>query len=62
MNLLELILVGKIIMQTMKLVEYRRLSIQTFINKFKEKEYENRRKELEDEIKKLKHQLRNKNV
>ena len=49
-------------MQTMKLVEYRRLSIQTFINKFKEKEYENRRKELEDEIKKLKHQLRNKNV
>ena len=45
----------------MKLVEYRRLSIQTFINKFKEKENENKRKELEDEIKKLKHQLRNEN-
>ena len=60
-NLLELTLVGKIIMQTMKLVEYRRLSIQTFINKFKEKENENKRKELEDEIKKLKHQLRNEN-
>ena len=48
MNLLELILVRKIMMQTMRLLE------DTFISKFKDKENENKIKELEDEIKKLK--------
>ena len=47
-NLLELILVRKIMMQTMRLLE------DTFISKFKDKENENKIKELEDEIKKLK--------
>ena len=45
MNLLELILVEKIMMQTMKLVEYRCLSVSLNKNKIKE---------LEDKIKKLK--------
>ena len=50
MNLLELILVEKIMMQTMKLIEYRRLLV--IFNK-------NKIKELEDEIKKLRLQLAN---
>ena len=50
MNLLELILVEKIMMQTMKLIEYRRLLV--IFNK-------NKIKELEDEIKKLRFQLAN---
>ena len=52
MNLLELILVEKIMMQTMKLIEYRRLLV--IFNK-------NKIKELEDEIKKLRLQLANPN-
>ena len=51
MNLLEFILVGKIMMQTMKLVEYRRLSVSLKTNKKKRKENENKIKKLEGEIK-----------
>ena len=47
MNLFELITVEKIMMKTMKLVEYRRLSVSLNKNK-------NKIKELEDEIKKNK--------
>ena len=50
-NLLEFILVGKIMMQTMKLVEYRRLSVSLKTNKKKRKENENKIKKLEGEIK-----------
>ena len=42
--------------------DYKASRIQTFINKFKDKENEKKIKELEDEIKQLKHQLTNKNV
>ena len=56
-NLLELILVGKIMTQIMKLVEYRCLSVS-----LKTKKKEKKIKELEDEIKKLKLQLTNLSV
>ena len=55
MHLLELILVKKIMMQTMKLVEYKRLSISLKIK-------ENEVKQLEHETNKLKLQLTNLNV
>ena len=42
--------------------DYEASRIQTFISKFKDKENENKIKELEDEIKKLKLQLTNQNV
>ena len=52
MNLLQLIRVEQVMMQTLKLVEYKHL----LVNLMKKK------KELEDEIKKLKLQLTNQSV
>ena len=56
-NLLELILVKKIMMRTMKLEEYRCLSVS-----LKTKKNESEIKALKDEIKKLKRQLTNEDV
>ena len=53
MNLLQLIRVEQVMMQTLKLVEYKHL----LVNLMKKK-----KKELEDEIKKLKLQLINQSV